>query len=69
MANTKYLDKYDDRYDNYRGKKRFEVTHPEYRTVIVAAPDDTTAIIAAAGVWRVKWTKLEVYADCRVTAV
>lgn len=65
----------DDRYDKayikpdggvYGGKNRFEVRHPKYDTVRVAAPDENSAIVAAASLWGVPWTRYEIYAYATV---
>lgn len=46
----------------YGGKGRYMVRHPEHKTVRVAAPDEISAIAAAATAWGVPWTSYRVYA-------
>lgn len=46
---------------------RFNVRHPAQRPVTVAAPDENSAIVTAAAVWGVPWTKYEIYAYTTVT--
>lgn len=61
---------HDARYEDYSGKKRFEVTHPSHkRRLIVAAPDDASAIVAAADKWGERWTAYSFYAYCLVNEV
>ncbi len=51
MKNDK-LDKIDGRFENYRGTKRFCVSHPDYSpTLTIAAPCEAAAIVAAAQKW------------------
>ena len=58
---------HDARYEDYSGKKRFEVTHPSHkRRLIVAAPDAASAIVAAADKWGERWTAYSFYAYCLV---
>ena len=62
-------DKIDARFENYRGAKRFCVSHPDYSpTLTVAAPCEAAAIVAAAQRWGggVKWTAYRFYAYCSV---
>lgn len=62
-------DKIDARFKNYRGTKRFCVSHPDYSpTLTIAAPCEATAIVAAAQKWggEVKWTAYSFYAYCTV---
>lgn len=45
-------DKIDGRFKNYRGTKRFCVSHPDYNpTLTIAAPCEAAAIVAAAQRW------------------
>lgn len=61
---------FDARYEDYSGKKRFEVTHPSHkRRLFVAAPDAASAIVAAALYWGERWTSYDFYAYCRVHEV
>lgn len=68
MKNDKN-DKIDGRFENYRGTKRFYVSHPDYSpTLTIAAPCEAAAIVAAAQKWGggVKWTTYSFYAYCSV---
>lgn len=57
-------------YENYTGRKRFEVEHPAHRRrIIVAAPNADSAIVAAAARWGERWQKYSFYAYCRVNEV
>lgn len=57
-------------YESYAGCKRFEVEHPAHRSrLIVAAPDENAAIVAAAARWGEKWTAYDFYANCCVNEV
>lgn len=61
---------HDARYEDYFGKKRFEVTHPSHkRRLFVAAPDAASAIVAAADKWGERWTAYSFYAYCLVNEV
>lgn len=51
----------------YGGKMRFNVRHPAQRAVTVDAPDENSAIVTAASIWGVPWTKYEIYAYTTVT--
>lgn len=60
-------DKIDGRFENYRGTKRFCVSHPDYSpTLTIAAPNEAAAIVAAAQKWGAKWTAYSFYAYCTV---
>ncbi len=54
-------------YGGYSGKNRFFVHHEKYGECRVAAKDENSAIVAAASFFGAKWTKIEFYANCRVT--
>ena len=59
--------KYDIAFEHYRGQRRYTVTHPEHSgALVVAAPDDVAAIVAAAEYWQVRWQCFEFYAFCKV---
>ncbi len=61
---------FDARYKKYGGKKRFEVEHPAHkRALICAAPDENSALCAAAQRWGERWTAYSFYAYCRVSEV
>ena len=54
-------------YEKYSGKKRWDVKCPKWKgTMRVAAPDENTAIVAAAERVGEVWTKYEFYAYCEV---
>lgn len=55
------------RYEDYRGKKKWVVDHPSIGKAIVLAPNEESAIVAAAHSFGVSWTKLEFYAGCKVS--
>ncbi len=54
------------RYDDYRGQKKFGVSHPDYGSTAVTAPDETSAMVAAAKVWNTRWTRTDFYLRCEV---
>ena len=59
--------KYDIAFEHYRGYRRYTVSHPDFgEEIIVAAPDDVAAIVAAAEKWQVRWQSFEFYAFCKV---
>lgn len=66
MKNDKN-DKIDGRFENYRGTKRFCVSHPDFSPMLtIAAPCEAAAIVAAAQKWGAKWTAYSFYAFCSV---
>ena len=59
---------YDTAFEHYRGRSRFTVSHPDYDTPLtVAAPDEISAIVAAAELWGVRWQRFSFYAYCDVS--
>lgn len=54
------------RYTDYYGARQYQVQHPRYPKVTVTAPDESSAIVTAAGLWGVKWTRLDIYMDATV---
>lgn len=44
---------------NYTGDKRFRVNHPKYGEIVVAAPDDASAVYAAGYAWKVDPTRID----------
>lgn len=48
---------------------RFEVTHPEYGTVIVESIGEDSATMAAASKWGAEWTKVAGYCRARKLGV
>ena len=60
-------EKLDGIFGDYGGKKRFTVSHPDFRApLLVAAPDEATAIVAAAKSKGARWTDYNFYAYCEV---
>jgi hypothetical protein len=58
---------YDIAFEHYRGQRRYIVTHPEHSgALVVAAPDEVAAIVAAAKKWQARWQSFEFYAFCNV---
>lgn len=54
-------------YDEYEGKRRYYVSHPSRKgSVLVAAPDPNSAIVAAAPLFKMKWTSYAYYSECVV---
>ena len=50
--------------EDYRGQARWSVTHPaKKRPVTVAAPNNVSAIVAAATYWKMDWTRADYYMD------
>ena len=59
--------KYNIAFGHYRGHRRYTVSHPDFvGEIIVAAPDEVTAIVAAAKKWQTRWQSFEFYAFCKV---
>ena len=59
--------KYDIAFEHYRGHRRYTVSHPDFGgEIIVAAPDDVSAIVAASEYWHTRWQSFEFYAFCKV---
>jgi hypothetical protein len=69
MAKNKSKEeKLDATFEDYKGSKRFNVSHPNWeRAARVAAPDQASAIVAASDFFGVKWTMYSFYAYCTVT--
>ena len=57
------------RFAGYDGSKRWQVSHPEHRTVKVCAPDEASAIYTAAQLWRIDWTRISCYAYATVQQI
>lgn len=55
------------RHEDYRGKKKWVVEHPSHGKAIVLAPDEDSAIVAAAKAFGVPWTALDFYTGCSVS--
>lgn len=55
-------------YQDYSGSKRYIVSHPAHAgdDLTVAAPDENSALVAAADRWGEKWTKIDFYCYCKV---
>ena len=59
--------KYDIAFEEYLGTRRYTVSHPEHSgTLLVAAPTEVAAMVAAAKKWGVRWQRYEYYAFCEV---
>lgn len=54
-------------YEGYRGGKQWIVWHPKFGRARVAAPDEASAMVAAAKLWRTRWTALDFYTGCTVS--
>lgn len=66
MKTTKTPGKYYG-YNNYRGTRCWEVSHPEHqKPVIVRAATATQAMMAAAHVWNRDWKPLSFHVYVRV---
>lgn len=67
MAKKIKEERLDGVYGEYGGKKRFSVSHPDFKTPLrVAAPTEDAAIVAAAESCGRKWTEYAFYAYRRV---
>lgn len=53
-------------FPGYTGKQRFRASHPSFRPLIVAAPDEASAIVAYAGALEVPWTRLDFYSSVTI---
>ncbi len=61
---------YDVAFEDYSGRRRYAVSHPNHpRKIIVAAPSEEAAIVGAAKRWRVRWQEYDFYAFCEVEMV
>lgn len=56
-------------FEDYKGKRQFDVWHPRYGRARVIAPDGDAAMVAAAKVWGTSWTRLDFYTACAVRKV
>lgn len=56
-------------FEGYRGRKLYCVTHPRHGSLTIAAPDEATAIVAAASQWRERWQAYGFYTSCIVMRV
>jgi len=67
MSMTRKSNNYDIAFEGYHGRRRYTVSHPDYSGVLmVAAPNDVAAIVAAAEIWGVRWQNFGFYAFCEV---
>lgn len=56
---------YDVLFGQYKGSTRYGVLHPRFnREIVVAAPDEYAAMMAAANYWGQEWTDYTFYAYC-----
>ncbi len=53
-------------YDGYTGPRRFTVSFPKRKALLVAAPDEASAIAAAGQHWKQRWQRYEFYTGCTV---
>ena len=54
-------------YKGYRGTKFWEVSHPAHKgSQIVRAKDETSALIAVAGLWGERWQSANFYLRAEV---
>ena len=56
-------------FGDYKGKILYRVSHPKYRPVIVSAPTEEAAIVAAAEYYHVKWTSYDFYPYCETQKI
>ena len=56
-------------YRNYGGRNRYSVWNPKWGILRVAAPEYTSAIVAAAEVWGVRWQDAGFYSSCEVKKI
>lgn len=54
------------RYAEYTGKKMWLVEHHKFGKCRACAPSPEAAVVAAAGAWGTKWTRLDFYTVCTV---
>ena len=56
-------------FEGYTGAKRYIVSHPAHAgdDLTVAAPDENSAIVDAADRWGEKWTRIDLYCNCKVS--
>ena len=57
------------KYEDYSGKKKWLVQHPDHGEAAVLAPDEDAAIVAAAKAFGVPWTALDFYTGCNVSTL
>ena len=51
---------------NYAGPRRYAVEHPDYLApLIVAAPNEASALVAAANEWDMDWTAWRFHGKAR----
>ncbi len=56
-------------FEDYTGKKRFTVEHAAHPPMTVAAPDENSAMVAAAEHAGLRWQSYSYYAYARVWAL
>lgn len=62
-----YKDAPDVRAEGYDGPKIFDVWHVRHGALLIAAPDETAALIEAAKIWGERWQKWAFYTSCIIT--
>lgn len=60
-------DFFDCKFQEYGGKKRYIVKHPDFPDTTVAAPAETPALVAAAEYRNRRWQDIAWYAYVNVT--
>lgn len=63
---TGYSDPIYATFEDYRGRKRYCVTHPRHGSLTIAAPDEAAAIVVAAKQWEERWQALDFHTSCIV---
>lgn len=48
-------------FGEYGGKNKFYVSHPAHTPILVAAPDEDSAMVAAADYWGERWQSYSYY--------
>lgn len=62
--------RFDCSFGTYEGQKRYSVMHPKFKNeLIVRAPDENAAIMAAGNYWGEDWVDYDFYAYCEVFKV
>ena len=62
----RYSDPIDARFEGYRGRKLYCVTHPRHGSLTIAAPDEAAAIVVAAKQWEERWQAWDFHTSCIV---
>lgn len=62
-----YSDPIDVTFEGYAGPRRYRVAHPQHGALLIAAPDETAALVAAANHWGKRWQKWEFCTGCTIS--